>query len=192
MYLSSATATLGQRLRAASPKLPGLRPSRGAFNRSEVNRALTKDEALKILRQAEDAGLVHSTGNFQERHSYICNCCTCCCGILRGVAEFSIPTAVARADFYSVVDIEICSGCGDCLARCQFEALSVPEGICEVDISRCVGCGLCASACTEEALHLQRRPIGEVPPPPENIKAWMVDRAIERNISLADILQSAA
>ncbi len=163
-------------------------PVKGAFDHSEVNRALTKAEALKILGEAEEAGLVHSTGNYQDGHSYICNCCTCCCGILRGVAEFSIPTAIARADFFAVVDQEICTGCGDCLIRCQFDALSMPEGFCEVQKARCVGCGQCSSVCTEDAISLHRRAAGEVAPPPENLKAWMVDRATERGISFEEIL----
>jgi electron transport complex protein RnfB len=163
-------------------------PVEGAFDHSEVDRAITKEEALQILREAEEAGLVHSTGNFRDRHYYICNCCTCCCGILRGVAEFGIPTAVARSDFRTVVDADACVGCGDCVERCQFGALSVPDDVCVVEDARCVGCGLCASVCPTDALHLERRPQGEVPPPPANRKEWMAQRAEERGISILDVL----
>ncbi len=55
-----------------------------AFDRSKIDRALTKEEALKILRETEEAGLVHSSGNYREGIEYICNCCICCCGIMRG------------------------------------------------------------------------------------------------------------
>ncbi len=163
-------------------------PVEGAFDHSQVDRAITKQEALDILRQAEEAGLVHSTGNYRDRHHYICNCCTCCCGILRGVVEFSIPTAVAHSNFRAVVDTELCIGCGDCIERCQFGALSVPEDICEVDYARCVGCGLCATVCPTDSLALERRPEGEVPPPPADIKEWMVRRAEGRDISILDVL----
>ena len=163
-------------------------PIEGAFDHSKATRAITKEEALRILREAEEAGLVHSTANHRDPHFYICNCCTCCCGILRGVAEFGIPTAIARSDFHAVVDAEVCAGCGDCMERCQFGALSVPEEVCVVDYARCVGCGLCATVCPTSALHLERRPEGEVPPPPADIKEWAVQRAQERGISISNVL----
>ncbi len=162
-------------------------PVEGAFDHSEVDRAIGKEEALQILTEAEEAGLVHSTGNYQGPHFYICNCCTCCCGILRGVAEFGVPTAVAKADFQAVVDVDVCAGCGDCMERCQFGALSVPEDTCDVDLVRCVGCGLCAAVCPTGALELERRPAGEVPPPPKDIKDWGMQRAAQRGIPLDEV-----
>jgi ferredoxin len=137
-------------------------PIEGAFDYSDVNRAITEEEALRILSEAEVSGLVHSTGNYQGPHHYICNCCTCCCGILRGVVEFGVPTAVAKADFHAMVDADLCAGCADCVERCQFGALSVPEETAEVDGARCVGCGLCTTVCPTEALTLERRPAGHL------------------------------
>ncbi len=163
-------------------------PVEGVFDHSEVDRAITKEEALRILHETEEAGLVHSTGNYRDGHNYICNCCTCCCGILRSVAEFGVSTTAVRSDFYTVVDAEECIGCGDCLERCQFEALSMPDDICLVDYARCVGCGLCATVCPTDALYLERRPEGEVPLPPADISEWMVQRAQERGISIAAVL----
>lgn len=163
-------------------------PLKDAFDQSKVDRPITKEEALRLLRQAQEAGLVHTTGNYRDHLSYICNCCTCCCAMLRGVVEFGIPTAVAHSDFYAVADAEVCAGCSDCVARCQFGALSVPEEICVVDYARCVGCGLCTTVCPTGALHLERRAGDEEPPPPANIKEWMHQRAQERGISTAGIL----
>ena len=163
-------------------------PIEGAFDHSEVDRAIAEQEALRILRETEEAGLVHSTGNYRDGLNYICNCCTCCCGILRGVAEFGIPTAIAHSDFRAAVDAEVCAGCGDCVDRCQFEALSVPEDVCLVDYARCVGCGVCATVCPTDTLHLERRPEGEGPPLPTDIQEWMAQRAQERGISITDVL----
>jgi Na+-translocating ferredoxin:NAD+ oxidoreductase subunit B len=157
-------------------------PVPGMFDGLPAMRTISKDEAIKILREAEDAGLVHSPGNYRDGHFYICNCCTCCCGVLRSVAEFGLPTAIARADFVAVVDTENCAACGECLARCQFAALSLSAGFCEVDAGRCVGCGLCTTVCDPGALHLERRPPGDAPPPPANVGEWLAERARARGL----------
>jgi electron transport complex protein RnfB len=158
-------------------------PVEGVFDRSEVTRAISKEEALRILFEAEEAGLVHSPGNYRDGNYYICNCCTCCCGLLRNVAEFSIPTVIARSDFVAIVDADVCAGCGDCVARCQFGALALVEEVCLVDDGRCVGCGLCTPVCPTEALYLQRRAEGEVPPPPMTSKEWSAQRARARGFT---------
>jgi len=163
-------------------------PIEGAFDHSDVTRGISKEEALQILRETEDEGLVHSTANYRHGPYYICNCCTCCCGFLRSVAEFSIPTAIARSDFRAVVDVDECVGCEDCVERCQFEALSVLEEVCVVDYARCVGCGQCTTVCPSDAVRLERRPEGEVPLPPADRKEWMSERAKERGIAISDIL----
>ena len=152
-------------------------PVEGAFDRSEIDRALTKDEALGILRESRDAGLVHSTSNYREGNNYICSCCTCSCGILRSVAEFGHLTAVARSEFRSVVDTDMCIGCGDCVESCQFGALEVPDALCVPDPVRCVGCGLCVTVCPTGALQLERRPEEESILPPENHREWEIQRA---------------
>ena len=46
-------------------------PVEGVFDHSEIDRAITKEEAVRILREAEDAGLVHSPGNYQDENFYI-------------------------------------------------------------------------------------------------------------------------
>jgi Na+-translocating ferredoxin:NAD+ oxidoreductase subunit B len=155
-------------------------PVKNAFDRSTVDRAITKEEALRILRMTEDAGLVHSSGNYRDGIDYICNCCTCCCGIMRGIAEYGIMSAVARADFQIAVDAESCTACGDCIERCQFHALSLSGAIVDIDMARCMGCGLCVVACPTEGLHLQRREASEVSAPPVDIREWRAQRSSGR------------
>ena len=157
-------------------------PVEGAFEHSEVDRAITREESLQILRASEEAGLVHTTGNYRDGLRYICNCCTCCCGILRGVAECGIPTAVARSDFRAVVDEASCTGCGDCVESCQFGALSVDD-VSTVDYVRCLGCGLCAIVCPAGALRLERRPAGEIPLPPADLDDWREQRIEARGLA---------
>jgi Na+-translocating ferredoxin:NAD+ oxidoreductase RNF subunit RnfB len=159
----------------------------GAFAKDPITREITREEAFQVLRETEEAGLVHSSGNYRQGHNYICNCCTCCCGFMRGISELDIPTAVARSDFYSAVDEELCTGCEICLERCQFGALSLVDDVCQVDQQHCVGCGLCVSACPDEALRLERKPPAERTPLPADRKQWWVERAKNRQISLQDM-----
>ena len=163
-------------------------PMENAFSRSEITRAITKNDALQILQESEKAGLVTNTANHREGIYYLCNCCSCCCGVLRGLTEFGLPTAVAKSDFRVVQNKELCLDCGACEERCQFGALSMREGSCELKEERCMGCGLCVSVCPAEALVLERRPSGEVPATAETIKDWMAERAENRGISTEGIL----
>ncbi|MBN2229521.1 MAG: 4Fe-4S binding protein [Candidatus Thorarchaeota archaeon] len=159
-----------------------------AFEHDELTKTITKEESLKLLKDAENAGLVHCSYNTQSGHNYICNCCTCCCGVLRGVNATEHPREYIKTDFLISIDTDLCSGCGTCLDRCQFEALSVPEDICVVDPERCIGCGVCAIVCPENALSLVRKSSPDKPPSPENTLDWMTQRAISRNVDPSDIL----
>jgi len=159
----------------------------GAFDHSPAIRPLTREEALATLVRAERAGLVHSVSNTQAGVWYICNCCTCCCGIMRGISQFGIAQSVARSAFWSVVEPELCTGCGSCLEVCPFGALGQEGGLAHVDHGRCAGCGLCHTACPEGAIHLERRPLAEAPAVPPDMQAWLKERAARRGVDLSAI-----
>jgi ferredoxin len=163
----------------------GSRP--GMFDNNPVVRALTQEEALATLQRAAQAGLVHSVSNNQRGIWYICNCCTCSCGILRGISEMGIANAVARSPFINQVDEDLCIACEDCLEYCQFGALSL-DMTAQVDELRCVGCGVCVPACPEGALSLARRPQDEIQPVPETDMDWMQARAASRGIDIHQVL----
>lgn len=93
-----------------------------------------------------------------------------------------MPTAIAHSGFVTVVDEALCAGCGDCVERCPFAALSLPEDVCVVDQVRCVGCGVCATVCPSEALSLVRRPEDEIVEPPANFGDWSSQRARSRGL----------
>ncbi|MGD8595419.1 MAG: 4Fe-4S binding protein [Anaerolineae bacterium] len=157
-------------------------PVEGVFEHSEVTRAISREEAHRILHEAEEAGLVHSPGNYRDGHFYICNCCTCCCAVLRSVAEFGMPPAMVSSGFVAVVDEAACAACGDCLERCQFGALAIVDDICRVDSGRCVGCGLCATVCPSGALQLERLPEATTTLPPVDLRDWKRQRAQTRGL----------
>lgn len=160
----------------------------GVFEDNPNIRVITKEEAFKILRETEDAGLIHSSINVREGHFYICNCCACCCGFMRGLQQLGIENSVAKSDFYATVDPELCTGCETCVERCQFGVPSVVDGISHVDQKRCVGCGQCVMTCPSGAMTLVRKPEDQITPTPLNIPEWMMRRAENRGISLEEIL----
>jgi hypothetical protein len=67
----------------------------GTFDRTDDIRSISKEEALDILAEADREGLVHSTSNTQKDINYICNCCTCSCGVLRGIAEYGSLSSIS-------------------------------------------------------------------------------------------------
>lgn len=159
----------------------------GAFDRSPEFTALTRDESLSTLQRADRAGLVHTVSNQQREISYICNCCTCSCGFLRGMADLGLADVVVRSPFVNKVDENLCVGCDLCLEYCQFESLSL-DGVVHVDENRCVGCGVCVPSCPDEALGLVRRQDIEISPIPVTEADWRVERAAARGLDLEEVV----
>ncbi len=157
-------------------------PRKGAFDRSEDIKALTREEAMNVLVEADREGLVHSVNNAQNEVYYVCNCCTCSCGVLRGMVEYGSENSIARSDFYARVEAESCTGCEACIERCHFNAMTMTDGVCVVDTNLCYGCGLCISSCDSEALTLIQKAPEELTPPPVNDNAWREIRAQNRAI----------
>ena len=120
-----------------------------------VNRKVTKKEVKKIVKEAAELGLVHTTDNYVES-TILCQCCECCCGLLAGLTRPGLDNsrAIARANYIASVN-ENCVACGTCLDRCKFDAINV-EDIAMIDKEGCLGCGLCAVTCPNEAIYMKR------------------------------------
>lgn len=119
---------------------------------------ITREQAREVLARAEEAGLVHTTNNSRDRLNFICNCCPCCCTILRGLTELKDPNAFAVSRWTAWVDAELCNACGVCEdERCPAEAVKVQGDAAIVDAGKCIGCGLCATACTTGAIVMAPR-----------------------------------
>ncbi len=159
-----------------------LSPHPNDFDGVSFMKVLTRDEALATLRRAAEAGLVHTVSNSEEGIRYICNCCTCACGVLRGIAEYGTANVVARSAFVNQVDALLCNGCEACVESCQFDALSMQDARAVIDRERCLGCGVCVLSCQPAALGLVRRPADEVLPIPHTHEDWERQRLAARGL----------
>lgn len=120
---------------------------------------ITRTEALKILQEAEAAGLVHKAfhpgGKESAAETSICNCCIDCCDTFKLWREGTLPL-INSTYHLAVIDPEACSGCGTCVAFCPTDAISLTrQGSAERDENACLGCGVCARFCPEEAISLK-------------------------------------
>jgi Pyruvate/2-oxoacid:ferredoxin oxidoreductase delta subunit len=158
------------------------------FDEHEITKTITKEEALTSLHEAEEAGLIHCSMNTQSQHFYMCNCCTDCCLVLRGLTKWEQPYSFVRSNFQMSVDNDLCTGCEECLDRCQFTALSVQEGKLLVDSNRCIGCGVCSIACSEKALGLISRSPEEKNTPPTSVMDWGMQKAMSRGVDPSDLM----
>lgn len=115
---------------------------------------ITEEAALDALRRSQEAGLVHTATNTKGPVPYICNCCPCCCYMLRGVVRLKRET-LASSRFLATVDLDKCSACGLCQSRCPFGAVEYDDdGRPGIMIEQCYGCGLCSTTCPEEAISM--------------------------------------
>jgi NADPH-dependent glutamate synthase beta subunit-like oxidoreductase len=89
-----------------------------------VARHYTNEEAKAIVKKGEEAGLVHQALLPQEGAPCICNCCSCCCQVLRANSQL-------RSNYISQVTAEKCVACGACVEHCQFHALKLGDALCK-------------------------------------------------------------
>jgi len=118
-------------------------------------KSISKEEVKEVAREAAELGLVHMTENNLNASHILCACCECCCGNLAGLTRLDNPKAIARANYISSIDEELCVACGTCIERCKFNAITVDD-FAHVDADKCVGCGLCAVTCPEDAITMKR------------------------------------
>ena len=142
------------------------------YQRPATENTVTKEQALHLLDEAEELGLVHTVSNVVKGVYYVCNCCGCCCGILRGITDWGIKESVAYANYYATIDRETCTSCGVCAERCQVRAVIEQDGKMVIQQDACIGCGLCVTGCEFEAVQLLKRPDAQMHHPPEDFAAW--------------------
>jgi len=61
----------------------------------------------------------------------------------------------------AIIDPELCSGCGICMDKCRFEAITYEEGRYRVDEVDCEGCSVCYHLCPDSAIKMNDNRAGD-------------------------------
>lgn len=141
----------------------------GAFGKYFLDRGEGKELTIEMAHEKVDElaklGLIFTCENVkQHNHQVLCCCCPCCCSLLRGMTRFEDKNenCVSKSNYVSKVDQELCKGCGMCIERCAFNAITINEEKASVDQMKCYGCGSCAIQCPTGAIKLHRKERSEI------------------------------
>ncbi len=127
------------------------------------------EEALAIIGDCEDRGLVHIPLNTSKGDMY-CSCCDDCCMVINPLLHRNrVHEILTPSRFRAAVDETLCTGCQTCVERCKFDAVeikAVPGSRklkASINSVHCLGCGACVITCPKKALRL------DLVRPPEHI-----------------------
>jgi electron transport complex protein RnfB len=149
----------------------------------DMGRQINVEEGIRILTEAQEAGLVTQPATAQNPGG-MCNCCGDCCGVLKALNQYPKPAEMVFSNYFAVIDEEECVGCEACIDRCQMGALTMNDDEkAIVSKDRCIGCGLCVTTCPSEAIELVLKPEDSLKTPPASSAEQMMNMAIKRGIS---------
>jgi ferredoxin len=125
----------------------------------EKAREITKEEAVKIVKMAHEAGLVpmaytRTDTPKPEGVNYICNCCSCSCSVWGATLKLGKNAHLVKSIATTLTDAVTCTSCGACVERCHFNARKIVDGKLEFNKDLCFGCGLCVDTCLIKAIRL--------------------------------------
>ncbi len=121
---------------------------------------LSPNEAKEWMEHWDRKGMVHMV--MQEGGDFlggICNCDYPDCMPIRNRIDNGLTAGLVKGEFVCFIDFEKCNGCGDCLGRCNFNALKYETTTEKANIDQfaCFGCGLCETACPRDAIFYRER-----------------------------------
>ena len=104
------------------------------YIRSGRAKEITREQALEIIKRAEENGLMHDIPNIEEAgdSAAICNCCSCACFGLRAGLMFGARDAI-RSNFVAEIDEAKCVACAQCVETCPGNALKLGQKLCSTE-----------------------------------------------------------
>jgi len=168
-------------------------PAARMLAKAGIAETITNDEAMDILEAAKAAGLAQTGDNVREDVSYLCNCCGCCCGMMRAVKQYHIYDGIVPSNWIATTDHSLCRGCTKCAKACPADVIDIVptngQGLrrnwAVVDPDRCLGCGVCGEVCRSDARAMEPRE--DRPYIPADTMERVALMAIERG-KLGDLL----
>lgn len=137
---------------------------------SGAGQYFTVDQGLKVIEDCEKLGAIHIATNTRAVANLLCNCCRDCCVFMRRLDKLPDDRTWFRPSrFLASIDPDRCQGCGMCVDRCLFDAITMKKktkgkGKGYVNSEKCMGCGNCAITCSPKAIELKCvRPEEHVP-----------------------------
>jgi len=159
-----------------------------------IARRVDAQEGMALLDEAIAHNLVQFGENVQNKVSFICNCCGCCCEAMLAAKRFAVLNPIATTNYLPEVSAESCNGCGKCVTVCPVEAMGLVAAgdphkpkrrKARLNESLCLGCGVCARVCPESGIKLKARPRRVITPVTTAHRAVLM--AIERG-GLEDLI----
>jgi len=109
---------------------------------------------------------------FEDRTTWLCSACDLCypncpqeirvSDVMVAVRELAIDAGYTSPLGTARVNERTCVACGQCVAVCPYEAVSLAEReiagrtqlYAHVDVNKCMACGLCAASCRSSSIEL--------------------------------------
>ena len=144
-----------------------------SLTRHGIARKVDVAEGLDVLQKAREYKLLQIGENVQEKVSFICNCCGCCCEALTAARKLGFLNTVFTTNFIPEISEDKCDGCGRCITLCPVEAMSLVSANdpanpkrkkARLNIKTCLGCGVCLTGCRKNALKLESRETRTITP----------------------------
>ncbi len=152
------------------------------YERRNVGRVISQDEAVEILHNGIRNGLVIQPSNAQKPIN-MCLCCSCCCQILKNLKTYDVPGKIVSSNYHAQIDPDNCTGCGECIDICPMTAIEMADDhTASVTTDRCIGCGLCHTRCDFDSISMVERPEGDRIDPPKNIVETYMAIAKEKGL----------
>jgi len=122
---------------------------------------ISTERAIEITRAANRAGLIQTAEIPPDDGSLatgaLCNCCADCCFPQQASRALNAGRDWPQGHYRATVR-DACDGCGRCVRRCPFQAITMaPHGDDATDVpfvepALCRGCGVCSTGCPQDAI----------------------------------------